>query len=256
MPSWDGFKPISIEDLGQAPRGYYSIALTQESKERIYPEGNDPYDDSSKSAYRFYFSTPSGRGIGIFYIPGNSPEFEQLRVRLYNSESGTLYVRKDSSYFSPMLLHVDGIVSAGELAAAKSETRRTRQVEQDAEAAKRASALDAKGKSLSTGYVYHGIDEDGQNGSLFNSGALERGHAYFVSNFLVGGDGTTAGVITSLFRNPNYQLVDYVTQKVRGEVVAASQTGFGTVPVAVVIVGGNGPLRIPIILGLVDSISD
>jgi hypothetical protein len=196
------------------------------------------------------------RKTHINYVPGRSSEFVKLRVRLDNSESGTLYVGKDSSSpLSPLLLHVDGIISVAELDAAEAEAKRKSQAEQEAVVAERARTLDAKAKSLASGYIYHGIDEDLRSGKLFDSGALEEGHAYYISNFVVGGSGITAGVVTTLFRDPNYQVVDYVSQKVRGDVVGASQTGLGPAPVTIVIAGGKAPLHTPVVLGLVAAMA-
>ena len=112
--------------------------------------------------------------------------------------------------------------------------------------------MDEKAKSFAEGYTYHGADEDAQSSRLFNSGALEDGHAYYISGFMVGGGGLTGGVITSLFVNPTYHIVEYTSQKVKGEVAGTSQSLFGLLPVTVVIAGGKPPLRIPVILGLVE----
>jgi hypothetical protein len=254
MPAWDKFTPISAERLISAPDGSYAISLTPESKGNIGQYGGDPRDDSSNEIYTFGIAIRPGVAAYIDYVPGRSSDFVNLRVRLNSSSSGTLYVVKNSSsygYRDPVLLHVDGIISDTELASATAEANEKTELEQKARDTERATTLDAKGKSLATGYIYHGVDEDSQNRRLFDSGALEVGHAYYISNFVVSGNGVT-GAVNSLFRDPNYQVVDYVSQKVRGEVVGASQTGFGALPVTVVVAGGKDSLHTPVILGLVE----
>jgi hypothetical protein len=47
-------------------------------------------------------------------------------------------------------------------------------------------------------------------------------------------------------------MIEYVNQKVKGEVVSAGQTIFGKLPITVIVAGGRPPLRIPVVLGLVE----
>ena len=58
--------------------------------------------------------------------------------------------------------------------------------------AEKRKTLDDKAKALAKGYVYHGIDEDERNCKLFTGGALEEGHAYYISGFIVKYGGTMA----------------------------------------------------------------
>jgi hypothetical protein len=161
--------------------------------------------------------------------------------------------------WSPYIDKIDGLMSIEEAAVfeiqqkaereaaeAKAEEERQKALEE------RQKALDEKAKPLAQGYTYHGAAEVSQSSKLFNSGALEDGHAYYISGFMVGGGGLTGGVIISIFANPTYHVVEYASQKVKGEVVGASQTIFGTLPVTVVIAGGRPPLRTPVILGLLE----
>ena len=91
------------------------------------------------------------------------------------------------------------------------------------------------------------MDEERNNMYLFNCGALEEGHAYYVPTLLLTAGGNMAGIMT-IIGQPNYQLVGYISQKVRGEVVGSGITMFGPLPVSVVVIGG----RIPTILGLAE----
>jgi hypothetical protein len=50
----------------------------------------------------------------------------------------------------------------------------------------------------------------------------------------------------------NYHIVEYVNQTVKGKVVNAGQSMFGRLPVTVIVAGGKPPLRIPVVLGLIE----
>jgi hypothetical protein len=169
-------------------------------------------------------------------------------------------------YAIKTLYQIDGLMSMEEAEAYAAQQKAEKEATEAAEAkakaekeaaeakakAERQKVRDEKAKALAKGYTYHDAAEDAQSRKLFNSGALEEGHAYYVSGYMVGSGGLTGGVITSLFGDPTYHLVEYASQKVKGEVVGASQTIFGTLPVSVVIAGGKPPLRIPVILGLIE----
>jgi len=246
VPEWSEFTPISLQELENAKQGYYVVTL-----------------DSSalKDRNLFYWGDLSVELIRQEYGPQDEmlDEFRNWRERTIRSESANLYVFKagDAGFGWRVgtLLHVDGIISTEEMAAKQQQEQAERKANAEAEEkanAERNKARIAKAKSLAKGYTYHDIDEDAKSGRLFDSGALENGHAYYISGFMVGGGGVTGGVITSLFGNPNYHVVDYVSQKVKGEVAAASQTMFGLQPITVVVAGGKPPLNIPLILGLVE----
>jgi hypothetical protein len=152
----------------------------------------------------------------------------------------------------PELYQLDGLMTAEEVALANAEKEEAEAVAR----AERIKAIDEQAKSLARGYTYHGVNEDDQSALLFDGGALEDGHAYYITGFMVAGGGSTAGVTTQTFFGrlgdpKSYHLVEYASQKVKGDVVSAGQTMFGTLPVTVVVAGGKPPLRIPIVLGLV-----
>lgn len=119
--------------------------------------------------------------------------------------------------------------------------------------------LDAKAKAIAKGYVYHGIDENERSRKLFTGGALEVGHAYYISGFVVKYGGTMAaieygdGFFFSSRSSAVY--VDYINQKVKGDVIEAGiRTLFGETlesPLTVVVVGGKAPLHMPVVIGLV-----
>ena len=145
-------------------------------------------------------------------------------------------------------------------AAEEAEKERLAAEERAKEKAKRNAELDAKAKALAKGYVFHGIDENERNRKLFTGGALETGHAYYISGFVVKYGGTMAaieygdGFFFSSRSSAVY--VDYIDQKVKGEVIEAGIiTLFGATvesPLAVVVAGGKTPLHTPIVIGLVE----
>lgn len=80
---------------------------------------------------------------------------------------------------------------AAEEAKKKAEQLAKEEAEKKAEAEKQ-RALNDKAKQIAKGYVYHGIDEVDRNHKLFNGGALEEGHAYYISGFIVKYNGSMA----------------------------------------------------------------
>ncbi|GHV81857.1 hypothetical protein AGMMS49991_04150 [Spirochaetia bacterium] len=174
-----------------------------------------------------------------------------------------VFVRVNAGYYgmpggTSELYQLDGLMTTEEAAQAKVEKEKAEaqaKAEKEKAEAERIKALDERVKALAKGYTYHGVNEDDQSAGLFDAGALEDGHAYYVSGFMMVGGGSTAGVTSqTLFGRlgdpKNYHMIEYVNQKVKGEVVSAGQTVFGTLPVTVVVAGGKPPLRIPIVLGL------
>lgn len=121
-----------------------------------------------------------------------------------------------------------------------------------AEKAKQNAEIDAVAKEIAKGYIYHGTSEETQNAKLFSAGALEEGHAYYIPMYMAGSRGTTGAAIASIFETPKYHIVEYINQKVRGEVVTAGQTIVGNLPISVVVAGGNAPAYIPIVIGLIE----
>jgi hypothetical protein len=189
----------------------------------------------------------------------SNPDFIE---RIEKSKKYTIYLRVESQgdfwngyTYTPVLEKIDGLRSLAEITAEKEELQRIEAEKKAAEErakAEKNALRDQKAKALATGYVYHGIEEANSNAKLFDSGALETGHAYFISAYMVFANGAMGGAITSLFSDPKYHYVDYISQKVKGEVVGAGQTIFGVLPVTVVIAGGKAPMHTPIILGLIE----
>ena len=147
-----------------------------------------------------------------------------------------------------------------DIAAAEAERIAKEEAEKKAKAEKYAK-LNAAGKSLANGYTYHGVEEVEKNCKLFANGALESGHAYYISGFVVKYGGSMAkieygdGFFFSSQSNAVY--VDYVNQKVKGEVVEAGVTNlFGQTietPITVIVAGGKGVTKIPVVLGIIEE---
>lgn len=164
-----------------------------------------------------------------------------------------------SGYTTKIVVYnIEGIPSQEQLDADKAEEERKIRAEKEAEERKRA-ALNAKGKALSKGYVYHGIDEYDKSRKLFANGALEEGHAYYISGFVVQYNGSIAaieygdGLIFSSRSSSVY--VDYINQKVKAEIVEAGIKSFWgasiETPLKVVVAGGKGIIKTPVVLGLI-----
>lgn len=155
-----------------------------------------------------------------------------------------------------ILYNIEGIPTQeqieADIAAQKAEQLAKEEAERKAKEEKNAK-LNTIGKRLAQNYKYHGIEEDALNSELFDSGALEEGHAYFISTYMVYAGGEMGGAVTNISGNPNYQYVKYESQKVKGEVVNAGKSIFGNLPISVVVAGGKAPLYIPVVLGVVEE---
>lgn len=210
------------------------------SKEPVHENGiilkKIPFDDTDLAFDEYLKRTDL---IGKKVLEDTQPYTIYLNVYKYK-ESGKEKIKV-------WIEKIDGLRS-------KEEAKADRE-EKDAKAkAEKQKAINEKMKSLAKGYVLHGTDEASSNARLFEANALESGHAYYVSGFTLSSGGSLAKIInsSSLFREPtplicniNFQ---YLNQKTRGEVVTASETAFGSLPVSVIVAGGN----IPIILGLAE----
>lgn len=190
----------------------------------------------------------------------------------------TLYVKakkcKDEdgdTYFVGVLFDIDGLRDKETAMAAKAEkaraiaeaqerTRLMREQEEQAkiakekaekeaqeraaqEAARLEKEEDARIRAALKGYVYHGKEEGGKNQDLFDAGAFETGHAYYLPNFHI--EGTSRAYVSYDWNwgspIPKYRSVEYASQKIKGEIA----TNNGT---AVIIAGGTSPFYIPVVL--------
>lgn len=158
--------------------------------------------------------------------------------------------------------NIEGVPSQEQIEADKAaeEAEQLAKEEADKKAkAEKYAKLNAAGNALANGYTYHGVEEVEKNCKLFANGALESGHAYYISGFVVKYGGSMAkieygdGFFFSSQSNAVY--VDYISQKVKGEVVEAGITDlFGKtieIPITVVVAGGKGYSKTPVILGII-----
>lgn len=131
--------------------------------------------------------------------------------------------------------------------AAEAERIAKEEAEKKAKAEKYAK-LNAAGNALANGYTYHGVEEVKKNRKLFANGALESGHAYYISGFVVKYGGSMARIGSQ----SNAVYVDYISQRVKGEVVEAGITDYAIeIPITVVVAGGEGYSKTPVILGII-----
>lgn len=180
-------------------------------------------------------------------------------VWLYGKEDGDWlngYTYKIIAY------DIEGVPTQEQLDADKAAEEAARIAKEEAEQkakAEKQKVRNDKAKAIAKGYVYHGIDENERSRKLFTGGALEVGHAYYISGFVVKYGGTMAaieygdGFFFSSRSSAVY--VDYINQKVKGDVIEAGiRTLFGETlesPLTVVVVGGKAPLHMPVVIGLV-----
>lgn len=168
----------------------------------------------------------------------------------------TLLTKKD--YYN---MHISLCVSE-EYEKMLSEKRAVEQAERERlaaeEEAKKKAKIDAKAKQIAKGYVYHGIDEVERNVKLFSGKALEEGHAYYISNYIAGSNGSTGAAAAASFIGsyPDFILVEYANLGVKAEVVTRTSYRYNSMfrvfdleSVPVVVTGRKG---CPIILGVVN----
>lgn len=162
----------------------------------------------------------------------------------------------DGYTYTPILDNVGGLRSIEEINKENQfieEDRLAKEREVKELTAKKEKKLKSKFAELSQNYVIHGADEAENNAILFNNGALESGHAYYIESFLIKAGGELGGAVTGLFSIPEYRYIKYVNQNVRGEVTStSSESILGTTPVSVIIAGGKTPGYVPIILSLIN----
>ena len=182
-------------------------------------------------------------------------------VYLYAKQEGNFLDGYTTKVF---VYNIEGVPSQEEIDSAKAAAEAERIAKEEAEKkakAEKYAALNAKAKALAQGYTYHGAEEVEKNCKLFINGALETGHAYYISGFVVKYGGSMAkieygdGFFFSSQSSAVY--VDYINQKVKGEVVEAGVTNlFGQsieTPLTVVVAGGKGYSKTPVVLGIVEE---
>lgn len=191
----------------------------------------------------------------------NNPDFFK---RIEFDKKYTVYIKlKKERFFlffvdtSLVLEKIEGLRTVDEIRTEKAEKEAAaeraaeeKRIAEDKVRAEKRKVRNEKASALAKGYVYHGIDESDKNAKLFDGGALEAGHAYYISSYLISAGGSMGGAIVSLFRDPHYRYVNYISQKVKGEVINAERSIFGDI--SVVVAGGKAPMYIPVILGVVE----
>ena len=191
----------------------------------------------------------------------NNPDFFK---RIEFDKKYTVYIKlKKERVFlffvdtSLVLEKIEGLRTVNEIRTEKAEREAAaeraaeeKRIAEDKARAEKRKARNEKASALAKGYVYHCIDESDKNAKLFDGGALEAGHAYYISSYLISAGGSMGGAIVSLFRDPHYRYVNYISQKVKGEVINAERSIFGDI--SVVVAGGKAPMYIPVILGVVE----
>lgn len=182
--------------------------------------------------------------------------------RLENNREYTVYitVKQEGSflsgyYYTPILDDIEGLRTIEEIKHEEEMRNKERLEKEKAEQElreKETRELKAKIETLAQGYILHGLEEASKNAVLFNKGALEPDHAYYLELFMTKSGGNLGSALQSIFSTPEYNYVTYINQKVRGEVTSAGSTIMGQLPVSVVVIGGKAPSYIPVVLGLVE----
>lgn len=186
-----------------------------------------------------------------------------------------LYAREEDDGSTKVVVHkIEGVPTQEEIdaviveQAAEEEAAEAERIAQE-EAKKRAEAekmekieqLNARGRQLAKGYTFHGIEEDELNRKLFANGALEPGHAYLISGFVVQYGGSYAAIEYGdgffFSSRSSSVIVSYASQQVKAEIINAGVTSLlgQTIetPLTVVVAAGTGYSGTPVVLGLVEE---
>jgi hypothetical protein len=162
----------------------------------------------------------------------------------------------------PTQEEIDAVIAeqAAEEAAAEAERIAQEEAEKRAKAEK-IEQLNARGRQLAKGYTFHGIEEDELSCKLFTNGALEPGHAYLISGFVVQYGGSYAAIEYGdgffFSSRSSSVIVSYASQQVKAEIINAGVTSLlgQTIetPLTVVVAAGTGYSGTPVVLGLVEE---
>ena len=106
-----------------------------------------------------------------------------------------------------VIYDIEGIPTLEKIAAddlAEKKAKEEKQLADEKAKAQADAENNAKGKAIAKGYTYHGIEEAEQNSVLFQGGALEKGHAYYIKGFTPAKySPATVAVIMTLFGESN-----------------------------------------------------
>ena len=167
-------------------------------------------------------------------------------VYLYFKDIGNIMSGSD---FVGVVYNIEGVPTYEKIEmdiAADKEADAKAKAESDA-------AKKAKEKEIAKGFIYHGRNEASENSTLFQGGALEKGHAYYIKGFAPAKYyPTNAAVIMSLFGESNPVLVSYKDQKVKADVMKASSLWGEYLPVTVIVTADTVLPNRAVVIGLVE----
>ena len=174
-------------------------------------------------------------------------------VYLYFKDIGNIM---SGSEFIGVVHDIEGVPTYEKIDMDNETEKKARADKEEADAKAKAeadAAKDAKGKEIAQGYIYHGINEASENSTLFQGGALEKGHAYYIKGFTPAKySPATVAVIMTLFGESNPVLVSYKDQKVKADVMNASSLWGEYLPVTVIVTADTVLPNRVVVLGIVE----
>ena len=173
-------------------------------------------------------------------------------VYLYFKDIGNIM---SGSNFVGVVYNIEGVPTYEKIEMDIAAEKKARADKEEADAKAKAesdAAKEAKGKEIAKGYIYHGINEASENATLFQGGALEKGHAYFIKGFTPSKfSPSTIAVIKSLFGESNPVGVSYKDQKVKADVMTESNLWGEYIPVTVIVTADPLFSNRAVVLGLI-----
>lgn len=152
-----------------------------------------------------------------------------------------------STSYSPEVIKFEGPTYT-ELQEQKAEKERKELEEKQ----KKYAVLNEKAAVYAIGLQYHGKEEEENNYKAFKYGTMEAGHAYYIANYTPNQRyyDTMGSVIYSYFEGTKDKYIKFKDNKVKQDLLEASDTGLGGFqPVDVVMTGSSSGT--PVIIGVI-----
>ncbi len=281
--SAEDYVNLSYDERFKDTKGY---KITQVYISKNY-DGKLSFSSRSSTLFQFYpyseFYNKNGYDIDSLNYAIKSEEF---------NGNFAVYLHREFNFnsfeYELVIDKIEGIPSKEEVEEAKRIAKEKEKAEEEAkklaeekakaeEDAKRFAkqkASNEEGKLLAKGYIYHGIDEVKTNIMLLQSGATEKGHAYYVPTFTpyknspssmgyiyTQSDADEAvlklfglGYLSNNTSRPFY--IKYKNNSVKAEVIKATYPYKNFDFCAVVIAGPENSWSDPVVLGLIKAASE
>ena len=275
----EDYKEISAEDFA-------NLSADNRFKDTKGYKITQTYIDKG-AYYKLYFYNNRSESCCFFefddcskFLNKNGYNIDNLNYAIKSEEFNgnfTVYLHREFNLnlfeYELIIDKIEGIPSTEEVEEAKKIAEEKAKAEEEAKRLASQKVYNEEGKQLAKGYIYHGIDEVETNIMLLQSGATEKGHAYYVPGFSpyknspssMGYIYTQSDVdeaVLKLFglgylsnNTSKAFYVKYKNDSVKAEVVKATYPFKNCENCAVVIAAPENSWGDPVVLGMIKSAS-